>query len=443
MKKRSTYLLLILCFVGLSAFVVIKYNVKVLGETVAYYPLLERKGDAALLPEWAATKEKAKSLIAVVRDQPQDVKSRLALASLYIQEGRVTGKYDYYNEAAMIYIDEALQLDARNFEALLLKAVLQLSQHHFDEALQTAETAKKISSYNAFLHGIMVDAYVEKGNYAKAVESSDKMISIRPDIRSYSRVAYLREIHGDYPGAIEAMIMAVDAGSYGDEATAWTRTQLAQLYEKTGDLKRAEMHYTIVLDERPGYGYALAGMGRLAMANKDYSKATGFFQQADAAVNDYAMKEQLAELYLLTNQKEKGDAVINAIIKELTAASDKGEEGLNHHADKELAYVYLLKGDYNKALNHALAEYRRRPDNIEVAEAVAWAYYKKGDTKNAIAYLQKALKTNCKNPSLLSRAALIYSKANEKEKAMKFATEALNANPNIEPTLKQEVTKLL
>jgi len=102
-----------------------------------------------------------------------------------------------------------------------------------------------------------------------------------------------------------------------------------------------------------------------------------------------------------------------------------------------------LKGDYNKALNHALAEYRRRPDNIEVAEAVAWAYYKKGDTKNAIAYLQKALKTNCKNPSLLSRAALIYSKANEKEKAMKFATEALNANPNIEPTLKQEVTKLL
>lgn len=443
MNKKSTYLLLILCFLGLTAFVVIKYNVKVLGKTTAYYPLLERKGQLAQLPEWPATKEKGNKLIAVVRDQPKDVKSRLALASVYIQEGRVTGKFDYYNEAAMIYIDEALLLEPKNFEALLLKAVLQLSLHHFDEALQTAEAAEKISSFNAFLHGIKVDAYVEKGDYSKAVESSDKMISIRPDIRSYSRVSYLREIHGDYPGAIEAMIMAVESGTYGDEATAWTRTQLAQLYEKTGDLERARMHYTIVLDERPGFAYALAGIGNIAASNKDYGKAIALYQQADTAVNDYALKEKLAELYIHTGQKEKANAAINSIIKELQRAASAGEEGLNHHADKELAYVYLLNGNYDKAINHALAEYRRRPDNIEVAEAVAWAYYKKGDIKQAVAYLQKALKTNCKNPTLLSHAALIYSKANDMAKAKQLATEALRFNPNIEPILKEQVQKLL
>ena len=52
------------------------------------------------------------------------------------------------------------------------------------------------------------------------------MVDIRPDIRSYSRVSYLREIYGDYPGAIEAMKMAVDAGVAGDEATEWARIQL-------------------------------------------------------------------------------------------------------------------------------------------------------------------------------------------------------------------------
>jgi len=443
MKKRSTYLLLIICFLGLTAFVIVKYNVKVLGKTTSYYPLLERKGQLAQLPEWPATKEKAANLIAVVRDQPTDAKSRLALASVYIQEGRVTGKYDYYNEAAMLYIEEALKLEPRNFEGLLLKGVLQLSQHHFDEALQTAETAQKISAYNAFLHGIIVDAYVEKGKYDKAVENADKMISIRPDMRSYSRVSYLREIHGDYPGAIEAMVMAVDAGTYGDEATAWARTQLAQLYKKTGDLKRAEMHYTIVLDERPGYGYGLAGMGNLAIANKDYAKAINYYQQADAAINDYALKEKLAELYLLTGQKDKADAAINAIIKELTTAASEGEAGLNHHADKELAYVYLLSGDNNKAVKHALAEYTRRPENIEVNEAAAWAYYKKGDIKNAVTHLEKALKTGCKNPTLLSRAALIYSKVNETAKAKGFATEALKNDPNIDPSLKEQAKKLL
>ncbi len=53
-------------------------------------------------------------------------------------------------------------------------------------------------------------------------------------------------------GAIAAMQMAVEAGYPGDEATEWARIQLGHLYENTGDLKSAEMHYTIALEERPG-----------------------------------------------------------------------------------------------------------------------------------------------------------------------------------------------
>ena len=127
--------------------------------------------------------------------------------------------------------------------------------------LAIAEKAQKINPYNALIYGILVDGNVEMGNYKAAVENSDKMDSIRPDIRSYSRISYLREIYGDYPGAIEAMKLAVGAGGAGDEPTEWTRIQLARLYENTGDLKNAEMHYMIALDERPGYPYATAGLG--------------------------------------------------------------------------------------------------------------------------------------------------------------------------------------
>ena len=88
------------------------------------------------------------------------------------------------------------------------------------------------------------------------------MISIRPDIRSYSRIAYLREIHGDIPGAIEAMKMAVDAGAPGDENTEWCRVQLGKLYEKTGKIKEAEMHYAIALNNRQNYPYALGRSGQ-------------------------------------------------------------------------------------------------------------------------------------------------------------------------------------
>jgi len=443
MKKKFTYLLLLVFFFGMTAFVFIRYGKKLKSQEVAFYPLLERKGTSALLPEWASTKTNGDKLIRIVRETPTDTKSTLALVALYIQEGRVTGNYTYYDAAAMKYIDEVVAREPQNFQALILKAILQLSQHHFSDALQTASAAQKINPYNAFIYGIMVDGNVEMGNYPAAVEYSDKMMSIRPDIRSYARVSYLREIHGDYPGAIEAMKMAVEAGGYGDEGTEWSRIQLARLYESTGELRTAEMHYTIALDERPGYGYAIAGLGHIAMANKDYAKAISLYQRADSVINDYALKEQLAELYVLTAQKEKATTAINNIIDELTKGAKEGEQSINHHADKELAYVYLLKKEPGKALDHAMIEYNRRPDNIDVNEAVAWAYYKNGEAKKALPYIEKALRTNCKNPVLLSRAGLIFAKTGDAAKAKTLLLQAQKNNPNIDPLLKQETDVVL
>ena len=441
MNKKFIYPALLVIFFALTAFVVIKY--KFHNKYIADYPLKERKGPTALLPEWPAVKSNGEKLFRIVSEKPDEIKSTIALASLYIQEARITGDYEYYDAAAMKYIDDVLARQSQNFQALILKAILQLSQHHFSDALETAAIAQKINPYNAFVYGIMVDGNVEMGNYAEAVTNSDKMISIRPDIRSYSRVAYLREIHGDYPGAIEAMKMAVGAGAYGDEGTEWARVQLGHLYENTGDLKSAEMHYTIVLDERPGFGYALAGLGHIAMGNKDYEKALKYYLQADEAINDFALKEQIAELYLQMGESKKADAVIGTIIKGLTNTSSSGEQKLNHHADKELAYVYILKNDYNNALKHALVEYSRRPENIDVNEAVAWAYYKKGDNQKAVPYIEKALRTNSKNPTLLCHAGIIYAGSGQKEKAKNLLREALNADPNIEPGLKKQSKELL
>src|ERR1700694_3675952 len=440
MNKKFTYILLLLFFFVCTAFVVIRYNVgKKQGGS---FTLKERQGPSAALPEWAVTKKRGDELYRKVSVHPDDVSSTLQLAALYIQEARVTGNYSYYDAAAMKYIDDVLQQKPKDFDALVLKAVLQLSQHHFSDALETAATAQKINPYNSFIYGILVDGNVEMGNYAKAVENSDQMMSVRPDIRSYARVSYLREIHGDYPGAIEAMKMAVAAGAYGDEGTAWARIQLGRLYENTGDALSAAMHYTIALDQRPGFGYALAGLGHIAIAAGDYPKAISLYQQADAAISDYALREQLAELSRLTGQQARADAAINAIINELTKASQRGEQSINHHADKELSYVYLMKNDPEQALAHALAEYNRRPDNIDVNEAVAWAYYKKGAAAQALPYLDKALRTQSRNPTLLCHAGAIDAKAGRKAQASQELQEALKSNPNIDPVLKQESREL-
>ncbi len=163
--------------------------------------------------------------VADVRKNPDDMEARIRLSEVFITEARITGKHSYNYDAALDVLGEVLASDLPNkdqrFRALMNKASVQLSLHKFGDALKTGEDALKINDRNAGIYGVLVDANVELGNYAKAVEMSDKMVSIRPDLRSYSRISYLREIHGDVAGAKEAMDMAVKAGYPGMEQTEW------------------------------------------------------------------------------------------------------------------------------------------------------------------------------------------------------------------------------
>lgn len=367
------------------------------------------------------------------------------MATLYIREARVTGNYMYYDRAAMKCVNDVLKQNENNFEALSLKAMIFLSEHHFSEALTTAQKAVSINPYNAFVYGTLVDGYVEMGDYKAAVENLEKMMSIRPDMRSYARVSYLREIHGDYPGAIEAMKLAVDAGAPGDEATAWTRVQLGHLFEKTGDMKSAEMNYLIALEERPGYAYTLAGLARIATIQKKYDDAIALYQQADSTILDYSLKEELSDVYLLKGQTDKADAIARTIVQDMMSTTKKemAEDSTGHYSDRELAYACLKVKDTEKALDYALAEYNRRPENIDVNETVAWVYYTKGEYAKALTHLKVAMKTNSKNPTLLCRAGLIYSKAGDYSTAKLLLQEVLAGNANISNDLKSEGLKTL
>ena len=445
MTKKQIYFIFILFFLTAIIFIIIRYNNRQKEKDNITYQLLDRKGPLSKTEDWRATQARANSLLATLQKKPDDIKTALSLALIYIQEARVTGNFVYYDAAAMKYVNDVLKTDSSNFDAVLYKALIYLSQHHFADGLAMAQKAKNINPYNAFVYGMLVDGNVEMGYYDSAVASSDKMVSIRPDLRSYSRISYLREIYGDYPGAISAMKMAVDAGAPGDESTEWTRIQLGHLYERTGDLKNAEMQYLSAIQERPEYAYGLAGLARVELAKNNYGKAIEYYIQADSLVNDYSFKEELAEAYELSGQKGKADSTAKLVVDGLAgdAAKGRNDQNIGHYADRELAYAYIKTNDYDKALEHALLEYNRRPDNIDVNETVAWVYYKKGDYANAKKYIDVALKTKCKNPVLLSRAGLIYSKAGDKVMAKSLLEQSLAANPNISHELRDESKKTL
>ncbi|MEO6327552.1 MAG: tetratricopeptide repeat protein, partial [Ginsengibacter sp.] len=237
---------------------------------------------------------------------------------------------------------------------------------------------------------------------------------------------------------------AVETGGAGDEHTEWTRTQLANLYEKTGDFKSADSTYNISLSLRPNYPYALAGLARLALVKNDFNTAIGYYLKADSIIDDNTIKEELADVYRLQGHKQKADEITTGIVEQLSKDSETGnkDETIGHYADKELAYAYLKVNKIDKALEHAMLEYNRRPDNIDVNETVAWVYYNKGDYAKALPYIKMALKTHSKNSVLLTRASLIFYKTGDKELAKATLKEAESTNAYV-GSLRQETLNVM
>jgi tetratricopeptide (TPR) repeat protein len=444
MKKKYWYIIL-LVFFGLSvSFVVIKYKNKQQAEKDTAYTFLQRKENTNNA-EWLAAKQNADNLINKIKANPTDTKSELALVNAYIMEARISGNIAYYDKAAMKTVDNVLTNEPGNYEALMLKALIQLSQHHFADGLATANAAVNINPNSAFVYGLLVDANVEMGNYDSALDAADKMVTIRPDLRSYSRIAYLREIYGDYPGAVSAMKYAVEAGVPSEESTEWCRTQLGRLYENMGEVNNASFQYNLSLAARPGYAYALEGLGRIASYKKKYDSAVYYYQEAQSMVTDLGVKENLAIAYSKAGQTEKANALNKEVIDEMNknAQISISDPTIGHYSDKELAYAYLQNNDLDKALEHALAEYNRRPKNIDVNETMAWVYYKRNEVNKALTYLDAALVTHSKNPMLLCIAGLVYAKTGNTEKGKMMLSLGLKHDPVMQEDIKKESSEVL
>ena len=407
--KKLAYPLLIAALLTTLGFVYKNYEQK--KNTI---PTLQNRSEKQTIStgsEWLNTKKAIEGLLDQLRRHPDDIKAKLQLAMAYVQESRVTGNHAYYDEAAFKLVSQVLEKEPKNYDALCVKTTILLSQHHFADALTAATEFSKRYPDAAFGYGLLTDANLELGNYADAIAACDKMNALRPDLRSYSRAAYLREIHGDYAGAKDAMSLAVKAGVPALEQTEWCRVQLGHLYEKTNDLAKAEELYRESLALRPDYAYGLAGLGRLALKKGNYTEGVALFEKAASQTSDFDFQDKIIDC-LEKIDPAKAKEAAQKLVAELQkhATDDKAAAEKGHYADKELAYIYLKMGDTKLALEHATREWMRRPENIEANECLAWVYFKNNDFAQAKMYIERAAKTNSKDPVLLERKAQIMAK---------------------------------
>jgi tetratricopeptide (TPR) repeat protein len=396
-------------------------------------PLEERTGELAKAGEWEKTKIKVDDLREKIAKKPDDVKSRLQIATIYLSEARVTAN-TYYYSAAWHILNGVHTLQPDNFEANVFKSSIAMSLHRFDEAKHLAEKARAANPANAYVYGILVDANVELGNYAEAVIMSDKMQELKPSLEAYSRASYLREIYGDYPGAIEAMKMAVQAGAPGLESTEWARVTLGDLYVNTGKLAEAANEYTTSLRYRPAFPNAEMGLAKVEKAKKNYPAAIEHTKNAIRIVSEASFVAYLADLYELNGEADKANSTRKDIVSLLedSEKNQPSDPAIKHNANRELANAYLYAGNKDKALTYALNDLKLRPGNIDANELAAWIYYLKGDYSNAKIHADKMLATNTSNADILYKAGVIYEHTGDRAKANQLKLAASTVNPYVD-----------
>ncbi len=403
--------------------------------------LLDRETKLGPETEYQHIQNTYQKAISTLKKNPNDLKPYLDLASVYIMEGRITGNTSYYNNAAIEVLEKIEQSKSADkslkFQALDYQSVVMLNMHQFKDALAVAKKAVAMYDYHAGIYGALVDANVELGNYSEAVKMCDKMLTIRPDLRSYSRASYLRQINGDNQGAIKAMNMAVEAGYPGMEDTEWARVNLGDLLLQTGEVDKAEQVFKIALENRPGYPYANIGLAKVEKARSNYKAAIAHTESAIRTMGETAFIDLLADLYELEGDKAKAKEIRDDIVTLLEEAREEEPENakIKHNGSRELAMAYMKNNELDKALEYATTDLKMRADNIDANELVAWIYYLKGDYAEAKNHADKMLSTNVKNANTLYKASMIYQKAGDSAKASRLMTQAKQISPFIDGLL--------
>jgi predicted Zn-dependent protease len=353
-----------------------------------------------------------------IAKHPKEPAGYNALAMAFARRARETSDVAYYARAEEA-LHESLSLSPHNFEAMKIQAWLLLGRHEFAKALEVATQLNRQTPDDVTVYGYLADANAELGNYSAAENAAQWMLNLRPgNIAGLTRGAYLRELYGDLPGAIEFMKMAYDATSFGEtEDRAWILTQIAHIYLISGDIREAELYANGALGIFPNYHYALGTLAQVRMSQQRYEEAVRLLQRRYSAAPHAENLYALAEALDAAGRHEQA-------LQDYAEFEQKAirESPLADNANHELTAYYIDHASRPAdALRLAKAELARRRD-VYTLDSYAWALAANGDYSSANTTIQQALAVGVKDPKILHHAMEIDARLHQTKRELRDAS---------------------
>lgn len=344
----------------------------------------------------------------------------------YLQKARETGDVSFYSRAERAY-RAARRLDPQSSAAATGLGTLALARHDFAGALREGMRAHRLAPDVVRPLGVIADAQVELGRYEDAARTLDAMVGRKPNLASYSRVSYFRELHGDLGSALEAMRFAVSAGGPSPENVAYVRTLLGNLELQLGRLGAARASYREALSEVPGYPAAEAGVARIDAARRR-------FEPAIARLRGVVERLPLPEYVIALGETElaAGRAAAGRRDLELVRAEQRLLAGAGVNTDVEIALFEADHGSPRRAVALARRAWAGAP-SVRSADALGWALTRAGDPGAGLRFARRALRLGSRDAMFLFHAGIAASAAGARAEARGHLRAALALNPRFSP----------
>ena len=349
------------------------------------------------------------------------------LARAYIQKMRETVDFSYIDRASKL-VEDVLARDNGNFEAIRLRSEIGMERHEFRQVAEYSREMTKLAPDDPGSWGSLGDAEMELGHYDAAREAYARMVSLKPALSSYNRLAWYHFVTGHADAAVGLMRSAIAGGSDAPENTAWCLSDLGRMLFKLGRLTEAESSFREALREFPGYYPAFAGLGSVEAAQHKDTAAIEDYKRAQAAVPLPEYAAALAALYQRMGKpaEAKKQLALIDVIDQMAKAS-------NEKTNRNLA---ILFADQDRRLDRALElvenEIAVRPD-VYTYDALAWVRFKLKRYPEARDASDKALALGTPEPVFFFHAGMIAKALNNQAQARAHLQKALALNPEFDP----------
>jgi tetratricopeptide (TPR) repeat protein len=372
-----------------------------------------------------SSREAVQRLEGLLDVRPGDARTLALLGLGYQQLARETADASWLSRAGEALRRAAAAANAEDPVTLAAQAQLAVTQHRFSEAIPLARRALRREPGNTLALGALGDALVATGRYRDGFRAFDRLVGRGPSVAAYARVATARQLLGRPSAALEAMELAIEAGSAIPEQEAWALTRYGSLLVASDRLQEAEQAFRRALALVPAHVHAQAGLARVDVGR-------GRFDAASARLAAVVERLPLPEYaILLGDALSRADRVVQAReAYDLVSALERVLEANGVRTELSTALFDLDRGMRpHEALARARAAYRAAP-SLAAADAVAWGLHRTGRCQEARAWSRRALALGTADGLFLFHRGLIERCLAGDAAARPWMASALAANPS-------------